>query len=167
MVSNVEIQQLRTECNKIMKQMFHCKQCRADAIGTLDNDMSVDLAGFLDKGTDKKMGKKLRFAIASKSGINVDLHFGHAEEFYIYDYLDGKTRFIEKRNVQKYCSGNNVCEDDTNKITKLIKTMEDCNAVIAMRIGDSPKIRIKDKGIVTISTYNTIEKAILEAVNQF
>ncbi|MDD3416242.1 MAG: nitrogenase component 1 [Lachnospiraceae bacterium] len=166
MVSNVEIKQLRTECNKIMKQMFHCKQCRADAIGTLDNDVSVDLSGFLSEKTEKQMGKKLRFAVASKSGINVDLHFGHAEEFYIYDYMDGEIRFIEKRNVQKYCSGTNYCEDEADKIKKLMKTLEDCNAVIAMRIGDSPKVRLKDKGIKTISTYNKIEKAILEAVNQ-
>lgn len=105
MVSNKEIQSLRNSCNKIMRQMFHCKQCRADAVGTLDNDLSIDLGGFLDKDNieEKKEEekKKLKFAIASKSGVLVDMHFGHVEEFYIYQYENGTPRFIGKRNVEK------------------------------------------------------------------
>lgn len=164
MVSNMEIQKLRNDCNTIMKQMFHCKQCRADAIGTLDNDVSVDLAGFLKEDQPEKVQKTMRFAIASKSGINVDLHFGHAEEFYIYDYKDGDIRFHEKRNVEKYCTGNEYCGDVEDKIGKILVTLDDCNSVIAMRIGESPKVRLKDKGITAISTFDKIESAIIEAV---
>lgn len=168
MINNMEIQNLRNECNKIMKQMFHCKQCRADAIGTLDNDVSVDLKGFLRKGEKKKKdNKKLRFAVASKSGINVDQHFGQVQEFYIYDYDSGEVRFNEKRNVEKYCSGNNVCEDHDDKIARLLGALNDCHGVFAMRIGESPKVRLKDKGITAISTYNTIESAIIESIDRF
>lgn len=166
MVSNMDIQKLRNECSSIMKQMFHCKQCRADAIGTLDNDLSVDLAGFLQEDKKEKPNKKLRFAVASKSGINVDLHFGHAEEFYIYEYTDGDIRFQEKRNVEKYCSGMEYCGEKDDKITKIVSVIEDCNAVIAMRIGESPKSKLKDKEITAIATFNKIENAILEAANQ-
>ncbi len=167
MVSNVEIKELRDECNKIMKQMYHCKQCRADAVGTLDNDVSLDLKGFLNKDENKQSDKKLRFAAASKSGINIDLHFGHADEFHIFDYIDGEIRFKEKRNVEKYCSGNEYCGKKDDKITKLLMALNDCNGVFAMRIGESPKIRLKDKGIKAISTYNKIETAIMESIDKF
>ena len=33
---------IRNECESILPQMYHCKQCRVDAIGTLDNDCSLE-----------------------------------------------------------------------------------------------------------------------------
>lgn len=166
MVSNVDIQKLRNECNVIMKQMFHCKQCRADAIGILDNDQSINLVGYVSNEKKEINKNKIHFAVASKSGINVDLHFGHAEEFYIYEYFNGEVRFKEKRNVEKYCSGVEYCGEKGDKIAKIITVLEDCNCVLAMRIGESPKLRLKDKGIKAIATFNKIETAIMEASNQ-
>ncbi len=162
MVSNKEIKELRDQCNGIMKQMYHCKQCRADAIGTLDNDVSIDLKGFLSKDEEPKE-QKLQYAVASKSGMNVDMHFGHAEEFYIYEYHNGEVRFLEKRNVDKYCAGNESCGDEEDKIAKIMNALDDCDGVISMRIGESPKSRLKDKGKQVISTFDNIEKAILSA----
>ncbi|MFT3985294.1 MAG: nitrogenase component 1 [Lachnospiraceae bacterium] len=164
MVSNMEIQKLRTKCSQIMKQMFHCRQCRADAVGTLDNDVSVDLESFLDPR--KKTDKEIRFAVASKNGLYVDLHFGHAEEFYIYDYKNGEIHFKGKRSVQKYCEGVQYCDEKEDKISKAMGALGDCNGVIAMRIGESPRIRLKERGIAAISTYEKIEQAITEAVEK-
>ena len=36
---------LQDECAKTIKQMTHCRQCRADAIGLLGKDMSTRLFG--------------------------------------------------------------------------------------------------------------------------
>jgi MoaA/NifB/PqqE/SkfB family radical SAM enzyme len=164
MVSNKEILNLRNACNKIMNQMFHCKQCRADAIGTLDIDMSVDLAGFLAPKEVLPISKNCNFAVASKSGINVDMHFGHSNEFYIFEYTNGEVRFKEKRNIEKYCDGKELCDDRDDKIAKIIAALSDCDGVIAMRIGESPKVRLKDKGIKVIATFDKIENAVREAV---
>ncbi len=40
LTSNKEITQARRACSHILKQMNHCQQCRADAIGTLGHDRS-------------------------------------------------------------------------------------------------------------------------------
>jgi nitrogenase molybdenum-iron protein alpha/beta subunit/molybdenum cofactor biosynthesis enzyme MoaA/predicted Fe-Mo cluster-binding NifX family protein len=162
MVSNMEIKEIRDNCNKIMKQMYHCKQCRADAIGTLDNDVSLDLKGFLNKD-EKPKDQKLKYAVASKSGMNVDMHFGHAEEFYIYEYTNGEVRYLEKRNVDKYCAGNDACGDEEDKIEKTIKVLDDCDGVISMRMGESPKVKLKEKGKQVVTTFDSIEKAIMSA----
>jgi predicted Fe-Mo cluster-binding NifX family protein len=146
--------------------MFHCKQCRADAIGTLDNDRSVDLGGFLKEEKEQKVEKDLKFAIASKSGLHVDLHFGHAEEFYIYQYHQGEVRFLEKRNVEKYCTGIESCGETEDKITKIITSLQDCDGVIAMRIGEAPKIRLKEKGIQALAVFDKIESAVKQAVSE-
>ncbi len=42
LISNVELNSMRKECEIDMKQMYHCKQCRADAIGTLGEDRSIN-----------------------------------------------------------------------------------------------------------------------------
>ena len=35
-----ELNNLRNECEEIVPQMCHCRQCRADAVGKLSNDLS-------------------------------------------------------------------------------------------------------------------------------
>ncbi len=162
MVSMKEITELRKECDTILKQMYHCRQCRADAVGTLDNDVSVDLKAFFEeeKAKEAAAAAPVKFAVASKSGINVDLHFGKAAEFYIYNFEKGEIRFVEKRNVDKYCSGNDECDDHDSKIAKIVSAIGDCKVVLAMRIGESPKELLSEKGIRAISTFANIETAI-------
>lgn len=43
--SHAEICALRKKCEKHIKQMYHCRQCRADAIGTLGHDRPYAVAG--------------------------------------------------------------------------------------------------------------------------
>ena len=42
LVSNKELMDMRRSCEPTLKQMYHCKQCRADAIGLLGDDRSID-----------------------------------------------------------------------------------------------------------------------------
>lgn len=163
-VSNKEIQVIRKECEEIMPQMYHCQHCRADAVGTLDNDQSIDLKGFAMKSEEKKEAndKTYRFAVASKSGVLVDNHFGHAKEFFIYDYKDGDVRFVEKRKVDQYCQGAEEC-GEKNKIENIISAIGNCDGVIAMRIGMEPKKKLLRQGIISINTYDRIEDAVKKA----
>ncbi|MFI3226523.1 MAG: nitrogenase cofactor biosynthesis protein NifB [Clostridia bacterium] len=173
-----ELESLRSSCESNIKQMRHCKQCRADAIGTLENDISTEFTlkatpkcsqectdqtscttcPSKQKTTEEK--RKYKVAVATKSGTMVDVHFGQAKEFYIY-YSDGENmEFIEKRNVDKYCSGAENCGDHDNKIDKIISVIGDCEYVYSLKIGQSPKEKLEARGIISISSYDLIEKAI-------
>lgn len=44
LVSNQEVMQMRKKCEVDLKQMYHCKQCRADAVGTLGDDRSIEFS---------------------------------------------------------------------------------------------------------------------------
>lgn len=156
LVSNKEIMELRKVCENHLAQMYHCKQCRADAIGTLDDDQSLKFSNH------NNLEKKLRFAIASKTGKVVDLHFGHATEFYIYDYEDNKVEYIEKRDVDKYCTGKDDYEEE-NKFERTLKVLSDCNGVMSLRIGSSPSSKFKSKGIDVFMTCDEIESAVIKA----
>ncbi|MDR2123827.1 MAG: nitrogenase cofactor biosynthesis protein NifB [Desulfovibrio sp.] len=47
MISNREHAALRKRCERLLPQMHHCRQCRADAAGLLDDDQSYKLKEFL------------------------------------------------------------------------------------------------------------------------
>ena len=162
LTTNKEVMDLRKKCEINIKQMYHCKQCRADAIGLLGDDKSQEfnLPSKESKGTEEK---PLKFAIASKSGIGVDMHFGHASEFYIYECKNGEAKYIEKRDVDKYCNGSEDCNEEEDKFTKLSKVVSDCDGVISIRMGDEPKKKFKSMGIEVFMTCETIETAVVKA----
>jgi nitrogenase molybdenum-iron protein alpha/beta subunit/MoaA/NifB/PqqE/SkfB family radical SAM enzyme len=166
LVSNKEINALRKQCEPYVRQMYHCRQCRADAIGTLDNDQSIEFRGCGGSCDEKPVPKLKKYAVASKSGVLVDVHFGHAEEFYIYESNGVTAQFLEKRTVQKYCTGIEDCTDESSKIANILSAVEDCNGVLALRIGNSPTQKLQSKGIQVISTYDRIENAVNQAANQ-
>jgi predicted Fe-Mo cluster-binding NifX family protein len=225
---------MRKKCGETMKQMYHCKQCRADAIGALGEDRSIEFNACHGKGaseekeeTHKQQGvrkqpklseqqeiqvlykiqeqvdrqellegqelldrqelhdhqetlkqektheqteeqqernKHIYVAVATKSGVLVDQHFGQVSEFYIFEYKNGIAQFKERRVVEKYCNGALDCDEKEDKITSILKTISDCIAVVAMRIGESPKSKLKEKGIHVLTTYDRIEDSVIKAV---
>lgn len=166
------IQEIRRDCESIMPQMYHCQHCRADAVGTLDNDQSIDLRGVITPVGEKNAEIKeihapsdvpVRFAVASKSGMVVDTHFGHAKEFYIYDYVGGQVRFCGRRSVEQYCKGVEECGEKDDQIQRIITTLDGCNGVIAMRIGAGPREKLQQRGIMAVNTYDVIEDAVRKA----
>jgi len=167
LVSNKEITEVRKKCGAHLKQMYHCKQCRADAIGTLGDDRSIEYRGVCGESVKKAPVKAEKFAVASKSGMLVDQHFGQASEFYIYE-SDGQTaRFVERRPVSKYCSGPEGCSEGKDiKIGAILSAVSDCSGVLALRIGDSPLKTLSAKGIKVFSTYDRIEDAVKKAASQ-
>ncbi len=177
LTSNKEITEMRKKCELSMKQMYHCRQCRADAIGTLDNDQSINFRGCTggscstEEKKEQVEEKPILFAVSSKSGVLVDQHFGHATDFYIYEYKDNNIRFKERRSVSKYCDGSESCDgmgggSKEGKIDAILETVKDCKGVLAMRIGEAPKQRLKENSIETFTTYDRIEDAVKQAAQK-
>ena len=174
LTSNKEIMEMRKRCELTMKQMYHCRQCRADAIGTLDNDQSINFRGCpgsCSKKEETVQEKPLLFAVSSKSGILVDQHFGHATDFYIYEYKNKNIRFKERRSVTRYCDGEESCDgmgggSNGDKMEAILETVKDCDGVLAMRIGEAPKQKLEQKSIITYTTYDRIEDAVRQAAEK-
>lgn len=160
LVSLKEINDMRNKCGENIKQMYHCKQCRADAIGTLNEDQSLKIS--LEMNQEKFNEKIVKFAVATRSGMTIDMHFGHVTEFYIYEYRNGKVMFLERRIIDKYCTGESECGNE-NKIDKLIKTISDCSGVITLRVGEEPKKKLKEKNILVFASCERIEDAVVKA----
>lgn len=175
LVSNQELSAMRKQCETILPQMYHCRQCRADAIGPLHQDVSCLYTKHEpapqkpDKPAEQTGGqdKTLLFAVASKDGRLVDQHFGHVEEFYIYSWDKGQVSLKERRPVLRYCRGKGSCFDHDDKISMFAETLEDCTGVISLRIGDAPRSLLESRGIRVYMTYNRVEEAVSAAAEQY
>ncbi|GAB6098733.1 hypothetical protein JCM16358_06120 [Halanaerocella petrolearia] len=174
LVSNTELNKLREKCSLYLKQMYHCKQCRADAIGMLSQDQSIEFRsngcgkdkGQLIEEEEANMGQEeVLFAVASKTDRLIDQHFGHVEEFLIYKYTDEEVELVDKRSVEQYCTGKE-CADKEIKIEKISNLLHDCSAVLCIRIGLEPKKKLEQRGIQIIEVYDRIEDGIKYAVEQ-
>jgi nitrogenase molybdenum-iron protein alpha/beta subunit/predicted Fe-Mo cluster-binding NifX family protein len=111
-----------------------------------------------------EMDKPRRFAVASKTGAIVDLHFGHADKFFIYESDDTATRFVETRSVSKYCVGSGGDKEDL--WASIIRAVGDCDAVLAVRIGPTPEKRLQENGIYVVTTYEKVETAVSMAAQE-
>ncbi|MHC1685407.1 MAG: nitrogenase cofactor biosynthesis protein NifB [Clostridiaceae bacterium] len=159
-----ELNEMRKKCEVDLKQMYHCRQCRADAVGTLDKDISLENKIVVKE--EKPEVKPVRFAVASKSGINIDTHFGHASEFYIYDLINGEVYFTEKRSVEKYCNGKEDCDTTEDKFAKIFKTIEDCNDVLVLRVGPEPMRKLEEKNIKVHQLFSEIKEGIRSVIGE-
>ena len=175
MLSRKELDGLRKRCEPILSQMYHCRQCRSDAAGTLDNDQSYLFAekppcaaATAAAGTGAKTGGALRFAAATNNGLIVNEHFGHVTELSIYECSGEDVHFIEKRDVSRYChpAGDANCGAHTQAIDSITSALCDCRGVLVMRIGEVPRAALAEKGIKTFLAYDYIEAAVRDAASK-
>lgn len=151
-----ERKHVQDECAKIIPQMRHCRQCRADAVGKLGEDLSP-MPPYLDK-------VKVAVSTTGSSGV-VDLHFGHARQFSIYE-VEVKThsiQFLEERVVhENYCQGPecDLPEGQEALIQHIIALLKDCSFLLTRRIGSTPEALLKKAGIIPVMSADTIESAI-------
>ncbi|HEY5997303.1 MAG TPA: radical SAM protein [Candidatus Deferrimicrobiaceae bacterium] len=175
MVSREALDGIRDRMAEILPQMRHCRQCRADAVGTVLDEKPVffdakkgvqEMAegGHASGGAIAAAGEEtIRFAVASGNGYVVDLHFGHADELLIYDASPSGIRFVERRNVEKYCAGGTSCDTGEDRLAQAIRMLADCRCVLALRIGDAPRRTLEARGVRVVMTCNRIEDAIRES----
>ena len=175
--SNRDVTAMRDTCQTMLPQMRHCRQCRADAIGLLAQDRSAEFretpscpgSGCGGKKTSVELnigGYKYRVAVTSKYEKLVDQHFGHAERFLIYETDGTRSVLLERRDAPKYCSGNEYCESEEDSKQETVRKLNDCAAVVTMRIGNQAKERLLTQGVMVVEACNEIPAGLATAVQQ-
>ncbi|OAN44783.1 nitrogenase cofactor biosynthesis protein NifB [Paramagnetospirillum marisnigri] len=165
--------------------MRHCRQCRADAVGMLGEDLSQDFT--LDKipempsydpeprrlyrevvereradhnkavavaeaelaETVEEAPRKL-VAICTKGGGRINQHFGHAQEFQIFEVDAKGVRFSGHRKADNYCVGG---YGDDDKLDVVLAALEGIDTVFVAKIGRCPKDDLKKAGIEAVDLY--------------
>lgn len=99
-------------------------------------------------------------AVASKDGININQHFGHAERFLIYDISEDTIRFVEERGVEKYCSIDTEHPLRGGILKKTADLLSGCSAVVTAQIGEYPESELLKLGIESYTFEGDIESVL-------
>ena len=99
-------------------------------------------------------------AVTSKTGIEVDQHFGHAEKFRIYKYRKGDPIKVAEVEVEKYCSFDPDHPFRHAQLNGIVEALKDCKAVVTAMIGELPKQEMEKAGFKVISATGPLEPAL-------
>jgi len=175
---NSELDAVRELAGGNVSQMKHCQQCRADAVGMLEEDRSTEfklenishepedysqtMAGrcrfqsaVISKGASETE-PSLVIAVATKSNEQIDLHFGHADCFKLYLVTKDQQHFIGERRITRYCTGDNHTQNEaTNEanLTTTIKALHGVDLVLCCRIGNPPNAALEKENIKAVVDY--------------
>lgn len=102
-------------------------------------------------------------AVTSKSGTEVDQHFGHAESFRIFKYRRGRPVQVDQIKVQRYCTLDLEHPFRRAQLNGIVKALEDCQAVVTAMIGELPKLEMEKAGFKVIIAEGPLEPALKQA----
>jgi predicted Fe-Mo cluster-binding NifX family protein len=105
----------------------------------------------------------MRIAVASKSGTEVDQHFGHAERFLIYDFAGGTPRRVEEVQVEKYCSLDPDHPFRHRQFDAIVAALKGCRVVVTAMIGDYPRQGLEKGGLTHVVALGPIDAALRAA----
>ena len=112
---------------------------------------------------DKPQSRPALMAVASSGQGVINVHFGHAKEFLIYQASADGVRFIGHRKVDQYCEGDTSCGDGESVLQRTIRTLQGCEAVLCSKIGYEPWEMLEQAGIMPNGEHalEAIEAAVL------
>ncbi len=149
---------VRLQCGEHVSQMSHCARCRADAVGLLGEDQSVEFAGTLQDFTEMNTPiDKTRpyIAVATQEGMLVNLHLGEATKVIVYSHLPETDEYeiVDVRELPGTGGG-----DDRWK--ELANTLRDCRALLVSACGPRPKQIIEGFGLVIVEMEGLVEEGL-------
>ncbi len=155
-----DLQAMRFEAGKSLKQMSHCARCRADAAGLLGAQNNEEIAALLaEAGRVKPTEERPRVAVATMEGLFVNRHLGEAPTLWIYEAegegVTGKPVLIEQRATPIPGGGDARWE-------ALAESLSDCFAVLVSGAGPSPERILKARGVRVIAVEGLISDTVGE-----
>ena len=128
----------------------------------------------------------IKVAIATSDGLNIDLHFGQAKSFLLYEFKDGKFELSEKREVPvddsavvalRQAQGPQIettfaCPGGgggcggcgggaaSGALAPAVELLLDCRAVVAAQIGQGMRRQLERNAISVFDIEIPVEDAL-------
>ena len=97
---------------------------------------------------EKMATRPVLMAVATSGQGVINVHFGHAKEFLIYEASPNGVRFISHRKADQYCGGDATCGDGESVLQRTINSLEGCEAVLCSKVGFEPWEMLEQAGIM-------------------
>jgi predicted Fe-Mo cluster-binding NifX family protein len=100
----------------------------------------------------------LRVAVASSDGKFINQHFGHAEQFLIFDIdAEGNYEYLELRKNDPTCSGGN---HTAGSMKNAVGVLDGVKVVLVAQIGPGASQNLLLNGIQSFSVPSYIDEAL-------
>ncbi len=125
----------------------------------------------LEKATKEELsstGETKLVAVTTGGEGMINMHFGSAQEFLVYEAGDKAIKFVMHRKIESsYCSGPENC-DGSNPIEEIKVTLKDCDILLTEKIGDCPMHELESISLIADESYalQPIERSVHEAVKK-
>lgn len=98
----------------------------------------------------------------------INMHFGSAAEFLIYEAGDKGIKFVMHRKIESSYSGTGNSED-FNPIHEIKETLKDCAILLTEKIGECPMGELNEIGVIADDSYalQPVEKSVFEATKKY
>jgi nitrogen fixation protein NifB len=102
-------------------------------------------------------------AVATSGQGVINVHFGHAKEFLIYEASPDGVRFISHRKADAYCGGDISCGETETTLQLTIRALAGCEAVLCSKVGYEPWEMLETAGIMPNGEHamENIEEAVM------
>ena len=114
----------------------------------------------------------LKIAVATSDGLNVDLHFGQAAQFSIYELRGDNFKLLEKRAAPAGTgcggfgggcgsgSGGGCCAGGGGALSPAVENLLDCRAIIAAQLGANVRRQFERNAISCFDIELPVEEAL-------
>ncbi|MBM4242150.1 MAG: dinitrogenase iron-molybdenum cofactor biosynthesis protein [Euryarchaeota archaeon] len=102
----------------------------------------------------------MKLALASSNGKSVDLHFGKARNFLIFEFDGEKARFLENRKVS-------IDPEEKHQWEKSLEIIKDCEVVICVQAGMRGKVGLDNAGIKLIEDEGPVENVLERYISHY
>ena len=133
---------LRAEAGQFVKQMTHCRRCRADAVGLLEQDRSREFIELMAAASGEKIVNKERpyVAVATMEGHLINQHLGEAARLQVWKMSPTGPVMVHERPTPEPGSGD-------RRWVELATQFRDCRAVLVKALGDKPRTILEKYGL--------------------
>lgn len=149
----------RLQAGEHLQQMTHCQRCRADAVGMLEEDVSLEHAGMLQEFTEAAPEVDVSrpyVAVATREGMLVNMHLGETRKVIIYGQLEGagdEFEVVDIRHLPEKGQGD-------ERWKELATQLSDCRAILVSAVGPRPQKILEDFGLVVLEMEGLIEEGL-------
>ncbi|MDP3839484.1 MAG: nitrogenase cofactor biosynthesis protein NifB, partial [Methylococcales bacterium] len=115
------------------------------------------------KQAERMTTRPVLMAVATSGQGVINVHFGHAKEFLIYEASPDGVRFISHRKADAYCSGDISCGETETTLQLTIRALAGCEAVLCSKVGYEPWEMLETAGIMPNGEHamENIEEAVM------
>ncbi len=154
--SAADVAALRLECGIHILQMGHCRRCRADAAGLLEEAMAEGMTGLLKEASVlplKPLEERPHVAVATQEGFLINRHLGHADSLKIYNNGNESSMPVDDRIMPPPGDGD-------ARWFAIGEILKDCHTLLVSGIGGRPERILSESGIRVMQVEGLISEAL-------